>query len=474
MIDADMASGFIKVFYPDEYRKSEFNRFKMYKFNKDNFHMPDLINNQPYLISEFREFPNPVVCPIIRTKMGHELNFSGKTYMHGKNHDQNIYAALRMTNFILDEEVLGKNFHNREDASSFINKMIITNSPINYIIEKLYTDNNSNNIKLQNSFNMHMLLMKNLTTDACKTVLLNNITEFINLHYINNHINICNNDSNKRVNLYVINLTKPLIEFMNNITIIDNSSDPDHVKYITTKDVSNINMLNKFNTLTNELMSEYVNNISFISTTYYPPNNRTNYYYNKMSVLHHKIDLLITYIKNDIYYLQVENGDVTSSSPRAYTHLQSEYKNPFSINHYGNVYLNYNTYWNDLYESIQECIATYVPLQRIIDVTKQKINCVINKSLYDNITNKLATGESTPFCGICIEPISSSTVCSIYNCNHLFCTECIGGWAHHCSGGQLNRCITCPMCRVNITKVSVVNDSESKYITNKYIVYKIK
>ncbi|KAL3655669.1 hypothetical protein CASFOL_000065 [Castilleja foliolosa] len=80
-----------------------------------------------------------------------------------------------------------------------------------------------------------------------------------------------------------------------------------------------------------------------------------------------------------------------------------------------------------------------VPVQLITAAIKNRVPTVLFRDYYT--LEKGSSGELNVLCSICLDCIQSvDYVRDLYNCTHLFHTECLDNWVDE---GQ----VTCPLCR---------------------------
>lgn len=105
--------------------------------------------------------------------------------------------------------------------------------------------------------------------------------------------------------------------------------------------------------------------------------------------------------------------------------------------------------------------ACYFVCEYMIDAflsKEKKWNIVLNEF---KLCNSCTTDKQTNECPICFENYSIEN--KVYtNCNHLFCTECI---KKHLDTFLDKPVPTCPICRADITKISIYSKSSSNLLS---------
>jgi hypothetical protein len=152
-----------------------------------------------------------------------------------------------------------------------------------------------------------------------------------------------------------------------------------------------------------------------------------------------------------------------------------------NVNHINLDYINFNNRndgidpdtvtWtmNSPINYINDIRNEYYMMAEFVTNNQQPINRASNFDEFDGtfqftrapleiIVEEIDISNDDPTCSICLETKTNSQICQL-NCNHQFCEDCTLYYVRN------NRTPTCPLCRVNITKIIVQTDD----IHNKFI-----
>jgi len=96
--------------------------------------------------------------------------------------------------------------------------------------------------------------------------------------------------------------------------------------------------------------------------------------------------------------------------------------------------------------------------------------CRFHIDLGNTITNTIKNGQDNKClqeCPICFVEITSSEQIVITDCNHEFCNQCVIKyvWLEVNKNEDLSLCLSCPLCRKNITKLNTTNKETSEILT---------
>jgi hypothetical protein len=424
MIDTDLATGYINLYLNAKYKKSEYRVCTYsYKFNSGHKDYNMCLED----FHKYYRFTNKILLlPIVRTTVGKDFNSnSGRNQkLNAINHEQNLYASIRMVNFILDEDNVKIDIN--VGNLLFTEIMLKTIKPMQQIITDLFCKDNLNFASTQKSINKHMLLCNNIYKIEKLTLIQKFLSEFINIEIIHNHIEKCNNAPLKTINCSVICIITPIINFIKCYKY--NSNNEVMMSTMPLNTHRFIQIYSNFRKILCEEFSRirFNNNDNNI--------NKKIYSYSILNVLSdlHREEIIVGLAK-------------LNDDPKCL-----DYMAPIQ-----NVFISNDIELSVTFLCAGECIKFLQP-KKLLDVT---LDC--DNEMYENILSS----QTDEICGICIDKFDSS-MCNL-QCNHKYCYNCITPWYN--TFVLTAKKPNCPLCRDNIKNITFNDRSNIKLFHESHI-----
>jgi hypothetical protein len=554
-LDVKILKRYLKDGMDIKYRKYIFSFLKNFN-NISNNNYYKLLNNNEKIIIDKNYFNNELISNIDIENLELIINLSNriiknknKFILYDKNIiklDKNFYADVNLSRFFYSKKDKIYNFNGiiLNYQNSYKNKLlsllsiIYLNKSNKYFIEnertkdKLqlntkcvliisYTNEINNWTKMIKEYSPNSIfniinskkdIKKILNKDILKLNFIIINSTFINNNYFKDYLYKYNNDSNKELNINILNSLYDNLynknidnQYLNNLHLFKwNGIIFDNIENIKNIDKSNyINYLSsniKYYLVNNNLDDSIINyviknsitdNIENIDNLYYflkkelvisnNKNLKLNFNFIKLSLSENENKIYKNFFENNLdnqkislFLTNPEKYNFNIKSLNEISEINENYYKSLinnenkKINNIKNFFkhkkdnVDINNYINEYFETNLFFKETEKNIDSLIKNIYNNINLYNLKILYfKNIVNEFKFTDY--YCSICLDTIDKSNF-SIINCGHYFCKDCIRKYIN-----EKENSFECPNCRNNFCLNDIyipllLNNSENNII----------